>query len=214
MIAEVGDDSCLPEVAEADAKGILDRYKIYVNDDLNTKELVATARSVTQLGAMLGLRKNGRSWLDFTSVKYVDELPVRSDGGCMPGIQTLEDGVPTITFARRCPKKSMQGKMKLPIYEGTIVHEYGHVVANKGGFYPKYNAAVKEKCKISGYCSGSMAGRKHKNRNEEFAEVFAAYVVAPEELKEKCPSSYEYLAKHLFAGSDSICGKKKPVLKE
>lgn len=62
-----------------------------------------------------------------------------------------------------------------------IAHELGHYVGRL--LYNRYFAAVKGKCFITGYADD--------NRNEEFAEVFAAYITNPA----------------LFAGKSKNCGK-------
>ncbi len=69
----------------------------------------------------------------------------------------------------------------------------GHFVANKLGLYTKYNRAVRKQCKLTTYMQKSRAGKKHRNRDEEFAEVFAAYLIYGNKLKSKCKKAYEFM---------------------
>lgn len=61
-----------------------------------------------------------------------------------------------------------------------LMHEFGHKIgnANGGKAYSQYfNTA--SRCGISSYA--------RSKRTEEFAEVFSAYIVNPEDLKRQCP---------------------------
>lgn len=86
-----------------------------------------------------------------------------------------------------------------------VAHELGHQVGNTGGWYGKYNAAVRTPCHFTTYCTASHG---FGARNEEFAEVFAAYVTHPDLLKnssESCRQAYEFLKKEMFNGVEPTC---------
>lgn len=68
---------------------------------------------------------------------------------------------------------SRNGAKDFGMSAAQIAHELGHLVGNQGG-YPRYQAAVNgEFCQITRY--SYVSG----NANEQFAEVFAAFVTAP-----------------------------------
>ena len=74
---------------------------------------------------------------------------------------------------------------------GTVmhyIHEMGHI-AGQRSFYKSFQAGVPQ-CAPTGY-GGT-------NRNEEFAEAYAMYVHSPNILREKCPKSFDWLAKNVF----------------
>ncbi len=198
MISEVADLSCLDPKPEA--RGIV-RFM----GQTNLAEKNAAEKVVNNLRFILG---RNADLLKDVGFSFVQTLPLRRDGGCLPGHQ-YADGGRTLTFARRCPANSRQGAMQLPTDKATITHELGHLVANRGGFYPKYNRAVPGACRISGYCTHSSAGNAHRNRNEEFAEVFAAFVVAPARLKAACPSAYRFMKTQVYLGDTAnFCQKR------
>lgn len=79
-----------------------------------------------------------------------------------------------------------------------MMHELGHKVGNSGA-YGDYNSYTKGKsCGLTHYCKNRARGR-----NEEFAEVFAAYVVNPDLLKKNCPESYNFFNRRLFKAGET-----------
>lgn len=83
-----------------------------------------------------------------------------------------------------------------------VLHEVGHAVG-QGNMYKSYQGSV-SKCAISPYCTNND---NDNPRNEEFAEVFAAFVHAPSTLKSRCPDAYDFMAKNVFGtqGTKNIC---------
>jgi hypothetical protein len=68
-----------------------------------------------------------------------------------------------------------------------IAHELGHYVGRV--LYNKYFSAVRSRCRLTRYAG--------KNRNEEFAEVFAAYITNPALFSGKgrhCKSAFKFFA--------------------
>lgn len=88
-----------------------------------------------------------------------------------------------------------------------VMHELGHRVGNNG-YYAKYRSAVKTPCLATHYCSKSYSRARY--RNEEFAEVFAAFVTNPDHLKNagpSCRAAYDFFAKQVFKnGNLADCG--------
>ena len=82
-------------------------------------------------------------------------------------------------------------------------HELGHVVGNRevaeSSIYSLYNKAVPTACHPTRY---SKVSHGHGARNEEFAEVFAAFVLAPELLdsvSESCNQASDFMKTIVFA---------------
>ena len=82
-------------------------------------------------------------------------------------------------------------------------HELGHVVGNyevgMRNIYDFYNEAVKTPCWPTGY---SKVTHGHGARNEEFAEVFAAFVLAPDllvDVSESCDQAAVFMKNKVFS---------------
>jgi|GEM_PF-3180122 len=76
-----------------------------------------------------------------------------------------------------------------------LVHELGHYVGNNGA-YQSYNKAMgNRRCQVSNY---SM----NRKRNEQFAEVFAAFVASPDLIKNNpstgCQLAWDFFTNKLF----------------
>lgn len=89
-----------------------------------------------------------------------------------------------------------------------LMHELGHRVGNSG-YYSKYKAAVKSPCNVTHYCSIHYS--KARYRNEEFGEVFAAFVTHPELLKQgnaACKQAYNWFQNNVFKNGPQLasCG--------
>lgn len=88
---------------------------------------------------------------------------------------------------------------------GRLMHELGHKVGN-AGVYSQYASYTRgADCKITGYAT--------TKDNEEFAEVFSAYVTYPDLLQQKCPKAFEFMSKRLFPNSKNkiaSCKSNKP----
>ncbi len=133
-------------------------------------------------------------------VVFHKQLRNRKDGNCLPGHQLISGEV---NMARQCPDGT-----KIDGTEGILVHEIGHYVANRGNWYPKYEQAVRKRCQVSRYCTHTAANHAIQNRKEEFAEVFAAFLMATDRLKRDCPDAYQFFKKEMFNNSSYSCDSK------
>lgn len=193
MIAEVGKLSCLDRAKSP--KSLIKEMGI-TTSGTKRSELKVVANTAETISKMTNDAQTKRI-MSGLKVFFKKTLGNNSSGGCLPAHQLIPR---QIHMGRTCPNG-----YKIPNVEGIFVHELGHFVANKLGLYPKYRTQVKKRCKISKYMYQTRTGRKHKSINEEFAEVFAAYLIYPKKLKRKCPQSYEFMRKKLFLGSEAAC---------
>ena len=84
-----------------------------------------------------------------------------------------------------------------------FTHELGHVIGQSNNNYAAYAKAPK--CDITTYCS---ANHGFGARNEEFAEVAASYILAPDKLRSVCGPTVDWLeANGIFKrdGSKGAC---------
>ena len=80
-----------------------------------------------------------------------------------------------------------------------LMHELGHWVGAHDGLYDKYKESVSP-CQYSSYCKFVNTGQSP--RNEEFAEVWAAFITHPEILYKgspNCKRAYNFFANEVFA---------------
>ncbi len=197
MIAEVADVKCLSQSS--------------LNNDLITRVGIkvegATHEEMKQLSqfiqSLIELTNEQQAihLLSGLKVVFKDILGDTSVGSCLPAHQLVRN---QIHIGRFC-KSSKGKKLVIPYREGILIHEMGHFVANKHGFYGQYKASVKRKCKLSPYMSKMSNGKKHRNRNEEFAEVFASYFLYGKKLRRKCRKSYAFFKERLFLDNNSNC---------
>lgn len=75
---------------------------------------------------------------------------------------------------------------------GHLMHELGHVVGSHG-LYASYKANTRP-CRVSNYAPTVWRDIGQPPRQEEFAEVFSAFVIHPELLINKCPDAFHYMA--------------------
>ncbi|MFN7730223.1 MAG: hypothetical protein ACK5P7_13775 [Bdellovibrio sp.] len=90
-----------------------------------------------------------------------------------------------------------------------VAHEMGHIIGNSQQdgrrWYSAYNAAVSTPCHHTWY---SSSGWNRGRRNEEFAEVFAAYITHPNLLRggsASCRQAYEFMRTRIFPNADPAC---------
>lgn len=91
------------------------------------------------------------------------------------------------------------------------VHEIGHVIgnakaANGRTYYQNYGVKVPGKCHFTEYSRVSYGG--FGQRNEEFAEVMTAYLLAPEMLLDggpSCRQAYDFFRAEVFTAKDHKC---------
>ncbi len=197
MVAEMADMNCLATPSSTN-KAIDDSRVTLKGANRDEKKLVAKVYETIE---SLTNQQQAERILSGLTIVFEDHLGNRTDGGCLPAHQLKRNH---IYMARKCPNG-----MKIPYREGILIHEVGHFVANKLGLYSRYDSMVKSKCKMTTYMSKSSAGRVHSNRREEFAEVFASYLVAPKKLKSSCRKNYNFMRENLFLGVENSCGGKK-----
>lgn len=193
MIAEVGDIKCIEKSANI-KKQLSDLRIDTLGANRTEKKLLA---NVAETIEKLTNQQQAEKILGGLLVNFKDVLRSHSSGGCLPAHQLVSG---QIHIGRKCANG-----VKIPLQEGILVHEIGHFVANKLGLYPKYEKKVSRKCKLTNYMRSNRDGRKHNNRNEEFAEVFAAYLIYGKKLQKSCKKSYEFMRDELFLGTESIC---------
>ncbi|MEY4615582.1 MAG: hypothetical protein RJB66_542 [Pseudomonadota bacterium] len=107
---------------------------------------------------------------------------------------------------------SRRGAMKFGSNVAQLIHELGHLVGNQGGYADYYHHVGKAPCVVSGYSDDRF--------NEQFAEVFAAFVTRPNLIKRNpsaaCKKAWNYFSNVLFSTGDNamacIRGKTKELL--
>lgn len=159
------------------------------------------------IAKMNSMARGGRlSALNGLRIDFMDYLPRAT--GCVPAAQTKG----YVEVGRRCPPGYGTYNFIGDTGVGLLIHEIGHHVGNRGG-YNGYPVG----CHISGYCTHTSAGNTHSantQRNEEFAEVFAAYVLQPNLLRKTngCANAYRHM-RSLFGGPPPgpTCRTPKPA---
>lgn len=172
---------CIPSVSRVQADEIIQRF--------NLKAVGATDEEVRALGT-------GLTWIE----KLNGGMPLPF--AVWPGRQPYG-----VKFLDRVGNSS-QGAMQISISRNggrqygrnvaQLVHELGHLVGNAGA-YRQYREAVGGRyCVVSGYSDDRA--------NEQFAEVFAAFVTYPSLIKDNkssaCQAAYKFFSEKLFAKGD------------
>lgn len=173
-----GYGKCLPNLVEP-AKTILARNGI---DTLRAseQEKAALAKGVAQVERLLGNPLPRHYQYDY---QWLEASGAWNSGISRPGFVTVKR-----------PRGSLRGQLT-----GRMMHELGHRFghANAGQNYNEYRKHMRgRKCMITTYCGKSL--------NEEFAEVFEAYVVNPDFLAKHCPDSYAYFKTKLFRNPEAL----------
>nr|WP_295905845.1 hypothetical protein [uncultured Bdellovibrio sp.] len=153
-------------------KEILRRNGIKYSGNPSEQEVAALAKGIAQVENLLG-----------------DPLPIpwRQNYNFITATGKWNQGATSINVRR--PKGSPKGTNV-----GRMMHELGHKVGNSG-VYQKYQSFTgRTRCRITGYAASKF--------NEEFAEVFEAYVVYPDLLEQKCPKAFEFMSKKLFPNTN------------
>lgn len=202
MVAEVGDLKCLSK--KRGDHDVIARSGITLKG-ANREEKKIVAQVVHTIIEMTN-EQQANHLLSNLKVVFTDRLRERTDGGCLPAHQLIRN---QIHMARYCLTSS-GNNWEIPHKEGIFIHELGHFLANKHNLYPRYNQAVPKRkaCKLSNYMTKTIAGRRHRNRNEEFAEVVSAYFIYPKALKRQCEKSFDFIKDRLFLGTPPECTKK------
>lgn len=151
---------------------VLRRNGIKYLGNPSSAEVTALAKGVAQVENLLG-----------------DPLPRpwRQNFNFINASGSWNQGPTTINVRR--PKGSPKGANV-----GRLMHELGHRVGNSG-VYQKYASYTgRTRCAITGYAASKF--------NEEFAEVFEAYVVYPDLLEKKCPKAFDFMSTQLFPNTN------------
>lgn len=212
MVSSIANPNCLtrdPDPADMQYLGVRMR-------GASDSERRATERFVSTVVDIAG-REQARRILGRGSlqVRFFNSLRRRSSNTCLPGRQTQGP----IDIARQCHPSSTTPDMRFSEHQKLtlMVHEAGHVVGNRG-YYASYNRSVRNACTISKYCThrtvvgadGSHTHHAHtgaNRRNEEFAEVFSAFIYKTDRLRRECPQAYQYMRDEVFGlnGRDRYC---------
>lgn len=94
---------------------------------------------------------------------------------------------------------SRRGAMKFGSNVAQLIHELGHLVGNQGGYGDYYRHVGKAPCVVSGYSDDRF--------NEQFAEVFAAFVTKPTLIKNNpstaCKKAWNYFSNVMFSSGEN-----------
>ncbi|WP_374029886.1 hypothetical protein [Bdellovibrio bacteriovorus] len=165
---------------DSSPREILRRNGIGYHGNPSQSEIAALAKGVGQVERLLG-DPLPHPWRQ--NYKFIDASGKWNQG-------------PTTINIRR-PRGSAKGTNV-----GRMMHELGHKVGNSGVYQSYAKFTGRTRCRITGYAASKF--------NEEFAEVFEAYVVYPDLLAQKCPKAFEFMATRLFPNTnDEISTCKK-----
>lgn len=169
---------CIPKVSREAADAVIQRF--------NVKTVGAQEEEIIALGT-------GLTWIE--KLNDGRPLPYAVWPGREPygfrfhaGAGNSSQGAMEIQISRNGAKQYGRNVAQL-------VHELGHLVGNAGA-YAQYREATGGKyCVVSGYSDDRA--------NEQFAEVFAAFVTYPSLIKDNksaaCQAAYKYFSEKLFA---------------
>lgn len=170
-------DGCIPRVSLPRANAVIERF--------NLSHVNATKEEIRALGtALVWIEKlNGGEPLD---VAVADESGYTFK--FLSEMGSSQQMVNSIVVRRNGEKQNGQNVAQL-------VHELGHFIGNRG-LYGEYRAATKGAyCVVSGYSDDKF--------NEQFAEVFAAFVTVPRLMKSisspGCQRAYAFFRDRVFA---------------
>ncbi|WP_374078785.1 hypothetical protein [Bdellovibrio bacteriovorus] len=165
-------------------KEILERNGIDYSGNPSEAEIAALAKGIAQVERLCG-----------------DPIPHpwRQDYKFIQASGKWNQGANTINVRRLkgSPKGTNVGRM---------MHELGHKVGNSGVYQQYARFTGRTRCRITGYAASKF--------NEEFAEVFEAYVVYPDLLKQKCPKAFEFMVSRLFPNTNNKIASCKNVTDE
>lgn len=158
---------------DSDPNEILRRNGIGYSGNPSQTEVEALAKGVAQVERLFG-----------------DPMPHpwRQNYKFIQATGKWNQGPSTINIRR--PKGSPKGTNV-----GRMMHELGHKVGNSGVYQKYAKFTGRTRCRITGYAASKF--------NEEFAEVFEAYVVYPDMLEQKCPKAFEFMSTQLFPNTNN-----------
>lgn len=173
---------------EAQANSILNHYKISAVD-ARASEKLALARGLAQLQALLGKPAKFIGNVRFT---FATRTGYSSYDGMSEGRHQIR--------MNRCDSK---GRNCAPNNVAHLMHELGHKVGHASfargeSFYQAYS-------RLAGGCRPTAYSMS--NRNEEFAEVFAAFLTHPELLSggdAACKRAFAFFSRDVFVENGEL----------
>ena len=172
---------CVPAVSLRDSEQIILRFHLH---PVNAKE-----SEIRTIGTAL-------TWIE----KLNDNRPLKQSSGGQNWDYNIQ------FFSRIGPSRqtghgveiSRNGARNYGNNVAQIVHELGHFVGNNGA-YDEYREAMDgELCNVSSYSMSRF--------NEQFAEVFAAFVTKPSIIKNNksrgCRLAYKFMSEKMFSKGD------------
>lgn len=169
---------CTPKISQNQAEDVLKIFNIQTRNARDS-EILAIGRGLSQIQKL-----SGGTFEPARNAKYI----FRNGGGNISrqtanGIEMSRGNTSTISSV------------------AYFIHELGHYVgnANNGELYSEYKSKIKSRCLFSRYASKDWTPARA--RNEEFAEVFAAFVTNPEILLrsgQACAKAFEFFKNEVF----------------
>lgn len=173
---------------DTQAESILNQYKI-ATDDARPAERLAIARGLAQVQALLG---KPASFAGNVRFSFAARKGYSSYDGFSGGRHQIR--------MNRCDSK---GKNCAANNVAHLMHELGHKVGHASfargeSFYEAYS-------RLAGGCRPTAYAMS--NRNEEFAEVFAAFLTHPELLSggdAACKRAYAFFSRDVFVANGEL----------
>lgn len=182
--------TCTPKTDADKAQNVLKRFDIDIVNGTETNKL-ALSRGLLEIEKLAGGRFRPAEGAIFKI------LPQQ---GCAQQLGK------TIVLRHGC------GSLDSVAY---YVHELGHYIGNndRAKLYGEYKKTVTPRCAVSNYSLKDWTAARA--RNEEFAEVIAAFVTNPSLLLKSGPScvkAYNFFRDHVFDKGELVgCDQNKPT---
>lgn len=166
---------CIPTVSLPRANAAIERF--------NLSHVNASREEIQALGT-------GLVWIEQLNGGETPEIAIANDGYSFRFVSEMgasQQLANSIMIRRNGAKKNGENVAQL-------VHELGHLIGNRG-MYGEYRAAMKgTMCVVSGYSDDKA--------NEQFAEVFAAFVTVPGHMRSiesvGCKRAYAFFSQNVF----------------
>ena len=197
-VREIAKESCHAELKTRVAKKIITDHGIKIElKSASRSEKTKDRKIIHQMLSDLDYlcKSRPRCIRQFRKIKIIFDDYLSTTNRCLPARQTRGP----VEIARFCTARKSFSLRHINWVD--LVHEVGHAIGNRG-FYTRYNAKVPRKCKISKYAT---KGHNVGKRNEEFAEVLAAFFYATKKLKRKCRKAYNFVRDVIFAQHGPSC---------
>ncbi|MFN7728308.1 MAG: hypothetical protein ACK5P7_04055 [Bdellovibrio sp.] len=191
LVASTG--SCVGGLSESQARQVLAENNITF-PGAKSEEIVALGKAVQQINAMSGDRT---PQIRGTRVEFNNRMAYsRQKSTNPPVIEICRNGHPHL------------GNV------GLLAHEFGHLVGNQNNarMYSQYKSRINPRCCLTKY---SCENRNPQPRNEEFAEVFAAFIANPsvaENAGGSCAAALSFFKGAFKNGAQAGCGSSPTIL--